>query len=347
MSVFILAKNNPDNKNFYDENGILETGTGEILSDPRKNGKERPWKMHKVNSLKLYELYKKALVSDENLLTESRMKSLEECGNNLLFSVSDKNEKRLKGANFCRIRTCPMCNWRKSLKLFGQMSKITDRIMEQDKSTRFIFATFTVKNCNADKLSQTIDMMNMGFKRLTNKTKGVKTTEKFKNNMLGYMRAIEVTYNQQEDTYHPHIHCIFAVKAQYFTKGSIKKSEWQQIWGDCCKTEYEPIVHIQTIKNSTSKAVAEVAKYPVKMDELVNYNNEKKAIKALIILTKFLHKRRLITFGGNFAEARKLLNLEDIDTGDLINLEDEPNENFQEIKKVLFKFQVKVGCYIC
>ena len=73
------------------------------------------------------------------------MKSLEECGNNLLFSVSDKNEKRLKGANFCRIRTCPMCNWRKSLKLFGQMSKITDRIMEQDKSTRFIFATFTIK----------------------------------------------------------------------------------------------------------------------------------------------------------------------------------------------------------
>ena len=227
------------------------------------------------------------------------------------------------------------------------MSKITDRIMEQDKSTRFIFATFTVKNCDADNLSQTIDMMNMGFKRLTDKTKGVKTTEKFKNNMLGYMRAIEVTYNQQEDTYHPHIHCIFAVKAQYFTKGYIKKSEWQQIWGDCCKTEYEPIVHIQTIKNSTSKAVAEVAKYPVKMDELVNYNNEKKAIKALIILTKFLHKRRLITFGGNFAEARKLLNLEDIDTGDLINLEDEPNENFQEIKKVLFKFQVKVGCYIC
>ena len=189
--------------------------------------------------------------------------------------------------------------------------------------------------------------MNMGFKRLTNKTKGVKTTEKFKNNMLGYMRAIEVTYNQQEDTYHPHIHCIFAVKAQYFTKGYIKKSEWQQIWGDCCKTEYEPIVHIQTIKNSTSKAVAEVAKYPVKMDELSNYSNEEKAIRALTILTKFLHKRRLITFGGNFAEARKLLNLDDIDTGDLVNLEDEQKENFQEIKKVLFKFRVKVGCYIC
>ena len=56
----------------------------------------------------------------------------------------------------------------------------------------------------------------------------------------------------------------------------------------------------------------------------------------------------MITEGFTFTEEeKKLLNLEDIDTGDLINLEDEPNENFQEIKKVLFKFRVKVGCYIC
>ena len=60
MSGLILANCNTNNNNFYDENGILETGTGEILSDQRKNGKERPWKMHKVNSLKLHELYKKS-----------------------------------------------------------------------------------------------------------------------------------------------------------------------------------------------------------------------------------------------------------------------------------------------
>ena len=43
----------------------------------------------------------------------------------------------------------------------------------------------------------------------------------------------------------------------------------------------------------------------------------------------------------------ELLNLDDIDTGDLVNLDDDQKENFQEIKKVLFKFRVKVGCYIC
>ena len=40
MSVFILAKKPTENKNFYDENGILETGTGEILTDIGRNGKK-------------------------------------------------------------------------------------------------------------------------------------------------------------------------------------------------------------------------------------------------------------------------------------------------------------------
>ena len=344
MSNLILSNCNTNNNN---ENGILEIGTGEILSDKRPNGKERPWRLHKMNSLKLHSLYGKALRVDDSVITENRLQSLEQCGDNLLFSVNDKNEKRLKGANFCRLRTCPMCNWRKSLKMFGQTNKIANIILEQLPTTRFLFVTFTVKNCDADKLSQTIDMMNMGFKRLTDKSKKLAITNKFKNNMLGYIRAMEVTYNQEKDTYHPHIHCIFALKAGYFTHGYIKKSDWQYIWGECCKTEYEPIVKVQTIKNSTSKAVAEVAKYPVKIDDLVNYDNEEKSIQALTVFTKILKGRRLITFGGVFTEARKQLKLDDVETGDLINLEDEPNENFQEIKKVLFKFQVKVGCYIC
>ena len=343
MSNLILSNCNTNNNN---ENGILEIGTGEILSDRRPNGEEKPWKKHKINSLKLHELYKKALIKDNELITESRIKNLEECGNNLLFSVNDKNEKKFKSAYFCRLRTCPMCNWRKSLKMFGQTNKIAYKILEQNSSTRFLFVTFTVKNCSAEKLEETINLMNQGFKRLTDKNKKLAITNKFKSNMLGYIRAMEVTYKQEEDTYHPHIHCIFALKAGYFTHGYIKKSDWQYIWGECCNTEYEPIVKVQTIKNSTAKAVAEVAKYPVKMDEIANYQDEKKAIKALIVFTKILKGRRLITFGGVFAEARKLLKLDDIETGDLVNLDDDQKEKFEEIKKVLFMYNVKVGCYI-
>ena len=119
MSNLILSNCNTNNNN---ENGIL-SGTGEILSDKRPNGEERPWSLHKINSLKLHSLYGKALRVDNSVITENRLQSLEQCGDNLLFSVNDKKEKRLKGANFCRLRTCPMCNWRKSLKMFGQTNK--------------------------------------------------------------------------------------------------------------------------------------------------------------------------------------------------------------------------------
>ena len=235
-----------------------------------------------------------------------------------------------------------MCNWRKSLKMFGQTNKIANIILEQLPTTRFIFVTFTVKNCDADKLEETINLMNKGFKSLTNKSKGVKITEKFKNNMLGYIRAMEVTYNQEKDTYHPHIHCIFAVKAQYFTHGYIKKSDWQYIWGECCNTEYEPIVKVQTIKNSTAKAVAEVAKYPVKMDELANYQDEKKAINALIVFTKILKGRRLITFGGVFADIKKQLKLDDVETGDLVDIEDEQKKILKKLKQFYTNLTLKL-----
>lgn len=324
------------------------TNTGEILTDRRKNGEERPWKLHKINSLKLYTLYQQALKIEPTCITDNRLKTLQECGDNLLFGIGADGSKRLKGANFCRLRTCPMCNWRKSLKLFGQVSEITDKVLEQAPSTRFIFVTFTIKNCKANEFTDTIDYMNQGFKDLTNKTRRIAATAKFKANLLGYMKAIEVTYNSDEDTYHPHFHCIFAVQSRYFTAGYIKKSDWQGIWQQCCKLDYEPIVHVQTIKNSTAKAVAEVAKYPVKMDELANLQDEKKAINALIVFTKILKGRRLITFGGIFAEIKKQLKLEDVEKGDLVHVDDdEQTEKFNEVAQILYKFRAKVGCYIC
>lgn len=336
------------NENTGNCNTETITNTGEILTDKRDNGQERPWELHKVNSLKLHELYQKAIKIDKDCITQNRLQSLEECASFLLFGINQEQKKRLKGANFCRLRTCPMCNWRKSLKLFGQVSRITDKVLEQAPTTRFIFVTFTIKNCKADELSATIDRMNQGFKNLTNKNLRIASTSKFKASLLGYIKAIEVTYNSKEDTYHPHIHCIFAVQSRYFTSGYIKKGDWQGIWQECCKLDYEPMVKVQTIKGGTAKAVAEVAKYPVKMDELANLSNEKQAVDALIVFTKILKGRRLITFGGIFADIKKQLKLEDIDSGDLVHVDDEQEtEKFNEVAQVLFKFRVKVGCYVC
>ena len=69
---------------------------------------------------------------------------------------------------------------------------------------------------------------------------------------------------------------------------------------------------------------------------------KKKAIKALIVFTKILKGRRLITFGGVFAEARKLLNLEDIETGDLVNLDDDQKKNFKKLRKCYLNLTLKL-----
>lgn len=125
------------------------TNTGEILVDIAENGKERPWKKHKSENEKLVELFQLARQTDEQIISLSRLDSLAECGSFLVFDRNEQQRLRLHRANFCKVRLCPMCSWRKSLKLFGQVSKITDVLLEKNPTTRFIFVTLTVPNCTA------------------------------------------------------------------------------------------------------------------------------------------------------------------------------------------------------
>lgn len=337
------------------------TGTGEKLIDLKPNGEERPWNTHKPNCIELHRLYLIARKIDSDCITEASLFALEHCASFLLYKVNSKGDMKLKNADFCKARLCPMCNWRKSLKMYGQASKITERMLEQYPSTRFIFVTFTLKNCVGEELENTINQMNEAFSILTAKSRKYACSAGFKSSMLGYMRAIEVTYNKEDDTYHPHIHAIFAMKAGYFGRGYIKQAEYQKMWGECLGLDYNPVVHVQTIKakkaekvvldsDNTEKiamigAVAETAKYPVKIDDVINLPEET-AVKVIIVLSHALRGKKLVTFGGLFATIRKELKLDDIENGDLIHA-DESEIPVDEVSRMLFKFNIKIGCYVC
>ncbi len=316
---------------------IIITGTGEVLSD------DKPWQHHKQNAMILVNMYERALDLDPTCISPSRLSSLRDCASYLFFDIDATDRKKLRRANFCRMRTCPMCNWRKSLKLFGQMSRIVDLILRDKKSTRFIFVTFTIKNCEAGELSDTLDQINRAFKYLTCR-KQFAPSEKFKRSLLGYMKAVEVTYNIAKNTYHPHIHCIFAVRASYFTRDYISQDEWVDLWQKCAGLDYRPSVNVKVIKNTQrSKAVAELAKYPVKMDEIAEIGD--RAVPALITFSHALKNRRLITFGGVIADAKKQLMLDDIETGDLVHVG--TSTEFNAVATVMYTWRVKAGAYIC
>lgn len=319
--------------------------TGEILIDIADSGKKIPWEKYKAGSKDLVELFKLAREQDRTIISDSRLQSLDECASFLLFDRDIEKKHRLRRANFCRLRLCPMCSWRKSLKLFGQVSEIATELLRQQPSVRFLFVTLTVPNCRADDLAKTINAINKAFARLTNRGKDFASAKGFQKNLLGYMKAMEITYNQGTDMYHPHIHCLFVVRPKYFSDGYIRKSEWQGIWTQAMHSERELIVHVETI-NSKAKSVAEMSKYPVKSTDLLSIKDEEQAVRALIVLHSVLRNRRLVTFGGLLAEIKRALNLEDVDAGnaDLIHVDNE--KPFVPVEQVLYRW-CKIGAYVC
>ena len=269
---------------------VVEINTGEILTDIGRNGKERPWKLHKEEGLRVDNLFVMAKKLDDSVITDNGLKSLKECGDTLVFVRNEKGKKRLHGANFCRNRLCPMCNWRRSLKMYSQVSQITDKILATKKS-RFIFVTLTVKNPDGEHLAETLDLMNKGFSYITSNSRTFAPAKKFKESLQGYIKATEITYNSKDNTYHPHIHCIFQVRPSYFSRDYIKKDDWIKLWGKAMSLDYAPSVYVKTIKdtdNDKTKAVAEVAKYPTKSANLLKIEDEEQAVQALIVLAKTL-----------------------------------------------------------
>lgn len=323
----------------------IETGTGEILEDRSASGKIRPWSEHKMRNIELVELFAEAKEIDDTIITYKRMTDLANCGKSLLFERDAEGRKHLREANFCRIRVCPMCNWRRSMKLFGQVSAITNAILA-DKKARFIFVTLTVKNVDGCDLRETLDAMNKAFSYITAKSKTFAPAKVLKQNLLGYMKAIELTYNSKEDTFHPHIHAIFEVAPSYFAgRNYMAKKDWIEIWQKAMKLDYAPSVDVKNIK-ATASAVAEVAKYPVKLDTFLKIEDKITAAIALIQLYRALFHRRLVTFGGDFREYARKLKLDDVENGDLIHTDNE-DEKLNAVGLILYKYHADVGCYIC
>lgn len=334
---------------YQDVNLETTTGTGEILKDYSSTGKERPWKLHKQENLQLVKIYKTAREKNINLITNSRLFDLEHCADTLLFAENAEGKKKLKSANFCRLRLCPMCQWRRSLKMFGQVQTITDKILERDKSTRFLFATFTVKNVDAENLETCINILNNKFLYLVSKNKTFAPAKKLKQNLLGYLKAVEVTYNTKDKTYHPHLHVIFAVKSTFFKNSNnyMTKKEWIELWQKALNVDYKPQTDIRAIKTNTGKAIAEVAKYPVKTAPILSLPDDE-AVEVLKTLTLSLNKKRFVSYGGIFKTIKQELKLQDVETDkDLVNTDIEQQERFNAVTAVLFKYNFKFGCYIC
>lgn len=255
------------------------------------------------------------------------------------------NGFKLHNANFCRDRLCPMCSWRRSYKIFAQVSQIMSVIGDKYD---YLFLTLTVPNCSADELSYTITEINKAWHRLVNYKRFIGSTR-------GYFKVLEVTRNKDTGTYHPHLHIVVAVTKRYFKNKAlyIDHDEWLKLWQKATRDETITQVDIrkaksknnadsEKAKNAISSAVAEIAKYAVKSADYIISDNKKLTDEIVNTLVPALSNRRLCSFGGIFDEIRKQLNLDDTEDGDLIHLDNEINS---DLAVLIYRYGWSCGAY--
>ena len=177
------------------------------------------------------------------------------CGSYLRFGVLEDGSSKLLEANFCKLRLCPACSFRRSLRTFANISQVMDLL--EPLGYKYLFLTLTVRNVAPADLSDALSMMAKGFNRfLSNKA--------VKRRVLGMIRSTEVTFNDNDNSVHPHYHLILAVEKSYRREAEqyFTTEDWAKVWGKSCRLDYLPVTDIRTIRDMQG-GLRETAKYAV------------------------------------------------------------------------------------
>ena len=264
----------------------------------------------------------------------SHLRRLFGCGTYLEFSHG-KNGRALDFANFCHDRFCSCCNWRRSLKVYSQIKSVMANL--EPEKYNYLFLTLTQKNCGAadlTELKQECDRLFAGWRWLYRNSPLFHKTRKRDRIVCGTIRSFEITYNGDNNTFHPHFHVILAVPRDYF---DIYKdyyttaAEWAEEWACALDLNYLPNVDVRRLRPDQSsdgvtynKAVAEISKYATKITDVLRYN-KKQGASILAALAYALRGRRLLALTGCFRDAFQALKEDDseADDADLIHMDND------------------------
>lgn len=324
----------------------------ELLDDSSSTGKKRPWKRHKVTSRTIAASLRRISNAKKGKRPELSRRALRmmRCADYLVFGDVVNPEtgevtRKLRAADFCRDRLCPMCQWRKSIVTFHQLTEIMDKVALEHPDAVPLFLTLTVRNCKPEELADTIALLLKGWSRMMNKAGRRKPWRV----ALGWFRALEITYNAETGEWHPHIHSIVLVPPEYFDNPDmyIDHDSWVAEWRWALRADYDPSVEIHTVKGERAHAVAEVSKYAVKPGEWVDDADKAGTDERVELLARVLKGCRLVAFGGVMKEARAALKQEDAETADLVQTgEDATVRGDLVVALDRFEWQIGVTNYV-
>lgn len=299
------------------------------------SSKDAPWDVHRGQSDDVGGIYATAAEF------ERYAARMADCGGVLRFGWSTAPETgettlRLREAHFCRVRHCPVCQWRRSLMWQARFHQSLPKIVQAHPKARWVFLTLTVRNCPIGELGETLTAMNAGWQR-------VKDRKEFKP-VQGWVRTTEVTRGG-DGSAHPHFHALLMVPPSWFRGQTyVKQSRWVELWAESMRLDYVPVVDVRVVKAAIpegpetsldamgfalQRAVAETLKYSVKPGDMTDDPNW------FLELTRQAHKRRFVATGGVL---KNVLRVDEETDADLV-MADGPAEGEDDGSRLAFNWR--------
>jgi plasmid rolling circle replication initiator protein Rep len=235
---------------------------------------------------------------------------MRECARILKIGTNKMTGKKtVLEANYCKLRLCPVCCYRKSrIEGFRATKTIKKIITGHEEEYSTLVLGLTTRNCSAENLKETIKMQQKGFKSLIHKS-GQGRGGPLSDILLGYVRSSEVTaalhLMEQGMGYHPHIHALVIVPRWYKNKicenEETLKAEIKhlaELYQHACKLDYTPEVDIRETYGSIEHAAKEVIKYALKPVDI-------QSVDILRTYDQELANLRMIEYGGLMRDAYK------------------------------------------
>lgn len=245
--------------------------------------RDKVWDKHKTNSDKVSNHYQGSKYN-----RYSQRVSL--CAELLDFKLTPDIDEgllklKLSGARFCRVRHCPVCQWRRSLMWKAKAYKVLPKVLSDFPKCRWLFLTLTVRNCKITNLRETLAWMHKSFIRLTKLKEWP---------VEGWIKSTEVTRGK-DGSAHPHFHCLLMVPASYFSgQAYLSQQRWAELWQQSTRLDYKPVCHVKAVAkhHNPQTLIPEILKYQVKESDLVADR------QWFLELTRQLHKTRAVAVGG-------------------------------------------------
>ena len=243
-----------------------------------------------------------------------------QCGDYLVVHPSTTGEVVADSPMLCHDRLCAVCSWLLSRRRFAEMMAVFNALSPEiiENGYKATMLTLTIRNMPLCDLRKSIDAMADAWHNLIRR-------EAFRE-VVGWARSLEITYNKQADTYHPHMHVILMWRS--YDDTPLMSEYIRDAWRRSAKLDYDPQTDIRPVysadsadgelsKSSIIKSALEAFKYAVKPDSASDVPQ-----KDLFEFAGAIKGVRFVSYGKAIKRARQALGFKNDDmpeTPDVVN----------------------------